>query len=512
MIAWIFAIVPFGLGSWALYHYSQAASLTGYETTLIGVNLTLAVFAVNFAFLGYQSSSFRSLRRGIALNVVFGSLFVILIATVPLAALVFVRARAPRISLSLIPIVAYCSIALLAVAQHEADPIVLLKRFCSRRKVRRFFRKFSKDAYSRHLSIKRQELSKPGDMPMHEFEWHISPDSTLADPFSTLFGVALASVKSSNLFVFERAVQLGLEHIDSAARFAPPVPGSDTYKVRGFVQRHVDNCISRVVSEVIENDRSGAFVRKALDVLSLYVINKAAIALQTSDQAFLALSLMTELGKHSLKLGQYQSALIPVIVARQVTQKGLDNPLPSAEDDAKADLTFFNHALSQLPNTIRRMGSYAVTQKDSNYVYRCLDAFGWLGCSAVKTNHILVGRTCLRSIAQLGRECRAHELECFWDRCALQPSDHAKERIDWMATWVHRLNENARDPWLRSIGEALSRLQGKNTSLSISEKDGKPIINYHVSSEPHTLTYMSDGISRTIDYSNSQELKDFELY
>ena len=362
MLALILAIIPFVTVSGVLLHFSQGLDLSSYETTLIGVNFTLAIFAVNFAFLGYQSSTFRELRKGIAVNVITASLFVILIAALPLALLVFNKPHVSRVSLALIPIVAYCGVGLLALAQHETDPIVLLKRFCSERKTYRFFYRFTKDAYVRYLSIKDLELSKPGEMPSHEFEWHIPPDGSLTDPLDILFSVTVTAVRSSNLYVFERGIYLALKRVDNAATFTPPIPEGDRYKIKAVVQRQADNLVSRIVSEIIENDRSGTFTRKALDVLSLHILNKAAISQQTSDTAWLALSLMTKLGEHSLKCGQYQDALIPLIVARQITQKGLHGPLgPIESGDKKTDLVLFDHSLSDIPNVIRRLGSFAVT-------------------------------------------------------------------------------------------------------------------------------------------------------
>ena len=55
---------------------------------------------MNFAFLGYQSSTFRELRKGIAVNVITASLFVILIAALPLALLIFNKPHVSRVFFS----------------------------------------------------------------------------------------------------------------------------------------------------------------------------------------------------------------------------------------------------------------------------------------------------------------------------------------------------------------------------------------------------------------------------
>jgi hypothetical protein len=101
-----------------------------------------------------------------------------------------------------------------------------------------------------------------------------------------------------------------------------------------------------------------------------------------------------------------------------------------------------------LPNVIKTLGQEAIIIRNSDFLYRCLDALGWLGCSAVKNNSRDVGLACLQGLIQLGRESRAANLECFWSNCSLLPFDHAYERIDWMLTWVISITQDKRESWL----------------------------------------------------------------
>ena len=513
VVGWLIGALAFLGASFALFRFSEGMSLGSLNTTLIGVNVSLAVFAINFSFLGYQTSQFKHLRRTIPLRMVLGSLAVILLATSPLVLLLFAVPYVPRIALGLIPLVAYSSVFLLGLAQRETNPLVLLERLCSGNRAKKFLQRFAEESDVRLASLKEIDLSKPADMPPHEWEWHIPPDLELKDPFNDLFSVARVAVKNSDLVVFERAMQIALERVDAVEAFQPRRTRSEPYKITRVVTRHVNNTISRVVAEVVENDKSGAFLSKALDILSLYMVSLASASHQTSDKAFFALSLMETLGKKCLESGQYESAIIPVVIARQLVQKGMLSPPDfGSGENAQTHSFVFKHGLSLIPDVIKDMGRVGVTVKDSNYVYRCLDALGWLGCSAIKANRIDVVRTCLRGIAQLGRESRAAELQCFWDRCALQPADHARERIEWIISWLDKVKDVEREACIRSLEEALSRLQGTKTDLAIVESDGKLKITINDSDKPYVVRYSRERVTRQVDYSDPKELKDLVLY
>jgi len=223
---------------------------------------------------------------------------------------------------------------------------------------------------------------------------------------------------------------------------------------------------------------------------------------------------MSSIAIHALEGGNRSLILAPIVVARQITQKGVDEP-PTTDKpigEKPIEELMFRHQLPQLTNVIKTIGHKAIEQKDTDILYRCLDAFGWLGCSAIKTDNQEVGKVCLRALCQLGRESRAAKLECFYSKCALEPWQHAEQRIGWILTWLPKLAEEVQKNWMRSIVEAYSRLHGFDVTIKIEQRNDKPFFGIEISKTPHTCGYSDLDGNRTVDYSGVNFLKDLELY
>jgi hypothetical protein len=209
---------------------------------------------------------------------------------------------------------------------------------------------------------------------------------------------------------------------------------------------------------------------------------------------------MGNLAGYSLTRGNRDAAMVPVVISRELAQRGLSKP------DAN-DMLFFSR-LCVYVDVLKDLGIQSVAEKNSDFLYRCLDAVTWFGCSTIKADNVELGKSCIQAIVQMGRYARRDQLECFWDSCGITPWDHAKERLTWMMTWVLTLAESDRERWIELFSEAFSRLAGftvevelKGNSYTIKE-----------SSTPHTQTFLVNQISRTIDYSNVALVKEFTLY
>jgi hypothetical protein len=135
-----------------------------------------------------------------------------------------------------------------------------------------------------------------------------------------------------------------------------------------------------------------------------------------------------------------------------------------------------------------------------------------LGCSAIKNNHRNVGIECLQSLVQLGREARAAKMRCFWTRCALEPVDHAEQRIWWMLSWVHRLEETDQNHWIATFEVAYSRLLGNQRTIKIKTENDKGIFVFEDSENPYIESFSEERFRRKIDYSNFEDLKEFRIY
>ena len=209
-----------------------------------------------------------------------------------------------------------------------------------------------------------------------------------------------------------------------------------------------------------------------------------------------------------LDIGDAETALTPIIAARQWATRGLEiNTQEHMIEDFLLDGVF-----SSCATTIQRLGEKAVNKRDSEYLYRCMDAIGWLGCAAARKSNQTVGNICANALVQLGRISRAEKLPCFWTRCALLPADHAFERLEWILSWTVTLDQDARERWGTSLSEALSRLRGYKTTVQYVEQNGAWKYSLDSADKPHTYTVIDNGMPRVIDYSMFDELKEFNLY
>jgi hypothetical protein len=364
--------------------------------------------------------------------------------------------------------------------------------------VNKFAERFIIDADHRLMELKGFALTAPKDQPRHEWSWHIPPDAKSDDPFNVAVGISLTAIRVGDVATFQQALQTALSC-------------GDQINIERALTTHVSGALFSICKGTVASDSSGMFSQKFLDVTALYLSQKAAEGLQTSVLSSMILSQMVMVAESCLKEDRFDLALVPVVVIRQVVQKGLDGPLPAQTDDKTSDPLFLDK-LSQITYMTMQLAQTAIRLKNSDFLYRCLDSFGYLGCSAVKHNNLPVGRTCLRALAQLGREARANSMECFWDRCALTPTDHAQERIEWMISWLPSAPENCREMWIRSMQEAYSRIIGRETTLTVSFEDSKPTFNLALSEKSFQLNYAYERIGRVLDYSDFTVLKDLELY
>jgi hypothetical protein len=216
---------------------------------------------------------------------------------------------------------------------------------------------------------------------------------------------------------------------------------------------------------------------------------------------------MTGAAKPLINLGLERQAIDTVVVARRIALRGSKTKPREPLTDAQHRYTLAGHA-----RIMQELGEAAIANRNVHLLYRCLDGLGFLGCSAAKVNNPELGTACLLGLVQLGRIARKDDLPCFWDRCALTPEDHAEERIEWILTWIPRLDEKGRERWGRSIGEALSRLRGLETSVLCTETEGnwQPKVTY--SEDPHIYRVNDHGRWRLYDFSDKNAVRELVIY
>ncbi len=512
MIRWLFmSATLLGLAA-TLAMRGKGADFGGFEPALITVNIAVAVLAINFSFAAYQSSEYRLFQRGLSSNLLFFCLCVLVGALSPVIALVFYRSLVGVVGITALPVTAFLSVGLVAIAKYEATPNALIKSLISKRKWHRAFRAYSCSVEANKIKWKQHEFAKLGDMPTHEYSWAPLPPVHQNDPFGMLGAIGRTAAKAGDAVSLVRVTQALLDALDTCyaehyskrkkKRFS--TAAADTLKAQ----------LRRLSIAAEEADSTGDISGRFLDACAEYLGTKAGDERPLVDTCFFVMVVMLESGERWLAKGNAEIAKTPLIIIRLFCQKGVDQWEKQNEKNYAAyiDSVFCPHNVARLALIMKRLGSSAIEVKETDYLYRVFDAFGWLGCSALKAGNRETVAACVRSLTQLGREARVKGLECHWDRCAVKPEDHARERIEWILSWVVKQRKESQSCWLGLCSQGLSRLAGQTVKITMAERDGNIGLEREVISEAYKESFGSAAGFRELDYSDFSMLKDFELH
>jgi hypothetical protein len=276
----------------------------------------------------------------------------------------------------------------------------------------------------------------------------------------------------------------------------------------------VESQVERIAVVSEDVDSTGNLSIRFLETCANYVTGKTKEHLPLASSWMFVVDTIVASGQRWLARKKPLPAKPALILLSQLCRKGMESygAIEHDKSDEYKESLFYPHTLGRLVARLKPLGSTAVEAGENDYLYRIFDALGWLGCSAAKSNNLEVAGECIQALAQLGREARAQGLECHWESCAVQPADHAGERIVWIATWIHKLSEKDRSSWLELCSQGLSRLTGQTRNITLKRKDDRWELQFNPSDSPHKERFSSDAGSRELDYSNFKMLKDFKLH
>ena len=477
-----------------------------FEPSLLMVTVTFAVFAVNFSFLEYQLSPYRALFRGIAWPHVLSAIAVLSLAIIPIGA-ALLGFWPGRVSAFLLPIVALSSVVLILVARSCSDPATRIRAALSRKHFGRFLVQLATAASEELEHVDKLNLSSPDNMPSHEWDQRIPPRISFFDPFDSMLALASAATTNGDGQVYDMAVDAILKLVASTSNEKEMVLADGEkadYKVRSVVVSHAHDRLAQLARMTLEADKTDRYSRSLGDILGSFLRVEAAHARQTDEFSRIVLSVLAFLAIETLKRGWKTSALRTLVIARECANKGLDSP-------SKDESRMFFFELVRFPLVAQSLADCAMDKRDTEFLYRCMEMLGYIGCAAVKANQHDLGAQCAQSLVQIARKCRFLKLECFWTMCGMLPWQHARERIDWMLSWVPRVPEDQRKWWMESLSEAYSRMSGSTIAITLTWEDNKPTFSRRDTKTPHRITY-SDTDTVTYDYSDESMLRDLQLY
>lgn len=493
--------------------YHDPKNLDAFRSSFLTMSLTIATFYVSFAIGSLNSSAYRTFYRAFPNNFLVACILFLLLAFVPLGVLVIMPIYFVKTSLIALPLLVGTGVCLLEIARYETDALTLLERMCSKRTIKNYLESLIPQIDAKIEETKALELSSPRDRPQHELAWYLPVPIKKDEPLSFLSTLGLLTIQRGDLPVLARVVARALEVCDLSDHLEVSSANRNDYAIKSYLKGRAFEVLERMVAALQREKGNVNLDRIVLDRLTDVVIAKTKAHKQTQDSTLALLCIMQTLGEHAYECGSQHEIRIPIIVSRQIVQKGLDNPPTVLKGQQVSErIEHFSFYLPHLTSPIMSIGNYAIKKRDSALLYLCFEAFGFLGCSSVKHEQIETTTTCLRALSQLGREAKAANLECHWDQCAVKPEDHAAERIDRIASWLFKIPTERRNHWTDLVNAAYSRLSGRKTTITITDNNGRPSVRKITSQVEHIESYNLHAGCRSVNYSDFSFLKDLELH
>ncbi len=388
---------------------------------LISLDLAIAIFAVNFSFLAFQLSPYRSLVKGVSGRHLTASLAVILVALAPLLGFVWGERVAARTAITLTPILAYGGFLLVALALREAEPMALLARRLSRRNLKRFLARFAASVREQLRQRGDDDQPRPEEKvppPTHEIFFHAPPPPQLDDPVEFLVHAATVAIGNSDTHsyavVLERALGIAVE----LEEHTEPDDDVRGYKVKAALDGHALGALQRIGRAAADKAAPTEFAARFVTTCAEFVERRTTERRQAEELSLRVLHLAANIGGELVLRASTEVVIGFLIASRHAAERGIV--------EVNDDLAEF--ALAAYPSAIQHLGEEAIKAHDPEFLYHCLDALCWTGCAAVRRDGSEVGRTSMQTLVQLGREARAANLECFWTRCTLTPTSAQRFR------------------------------------------------------------------------------------
>jgi hypothetical protein len=506
LLATISLVVLLGSVAFLFLKIARSHDVARFEPSLLTMTVTFAVFAVNFSFLEYQFSPYRALFRGIEWSHVISAVVVLGLALAPIGSTLLERSPA-KVTAFILPLVAFSSIILALIARRCADPLRRADVLVSEKRFMEFRKRIGAAAF---LEIQRSEdlnLASVHVTPMHEWNYKMPPVIDFFDPFESILALASAAAANGDAQVVDKAVVAMVRLVALSFDKAPLDLGNQIkadYRVFALIQEHARDRLYQTIRILLEIDKTLRFAKALGSILARQIREEAAAERVNSDFSRALMNCLSYFGEETYKKGSNGIAMRTLIVARECAEKGISMTPPDGD-------ILFNDGLTLYSAIMHQLAEAALVKNDSEFLHRCMETLGFLGCSAVKANKSELGVACVQALVQISRKSRHLKLECFWTRCGMLPWQHARERIQWMLSWVARIPAEQQAFWIRVFSEAYSRIEGHTRSVVLTMEDDEPFFRIHQSNEPHTVTYM-DEATVTYDYSDESMLRELQLY
>lgn len=500
-----------GLASGALvWYFADPAQLANFQVLLVGAPITITFFAINFALATFQNSGFKVLYSSISPRLTLGAFVCFLVGILPIISLSIEPSLGGKIGLAMIPVAFVSSFVLHAVARSDTNPIRLIRRATRRGKWRRFMKAYFTEAKRLEGDPGCKQLVHAQDKPVHEIDWKLTPQIDRPNPGDVVSGIGELALKSRDETSFLAAIQTLIESEELIVSAKPE--GVSYFEISDF---YLDPL--RKLFLGAQQEPSEKLTETAIDLVSGHILRLIKERAPNYRSIVGPLIPIYRASLHWMEQDRAGPAKKALILFRQLWQYGLNRAVAELEEDegktdADIESFFFSHNLNQMAHYIEGLGSKAIQQKDSGFLHLVHEGLGFQGCSAVKHNAVSTGEECIRILAQLGREARAAKLECHWEKCAALPHDHAIERINWIWSWISKIEDaKTADRWVDRCLAGISRIEGKKFEVIDRGIGKEPRWELKRTDEAYTESFSGLDGSRLLDYSDPEMLKSFTL-
>jgi hypothetical protein len=480
-----------------------AKSLRGDGLT---ASISIAIFSVSFAFLGYQLSPYRHLASRAPFRLLLASACALLLAISPLLG-IGSASTTGRFAFASIPLGAFAGLVLILLAQREGSADRLLAAAAPARLAGFQLRFLHEAAVQIRELDELDELVRHGPggavpPPMHEIFTPASRPPQRDDPVALCVSLARTARDRGDGYAFALALTRVLD-IASAWETCdlPSLPDVEEYQLCRVLTEHAKEGLQRIGSSSTVGE-SKEFASRFVEACCLHVRSAdgrgevdSHLTAEIASAAGAVCSRLARAGERG------SEAELLLTACRQLSELALRGRPEMMEE----------HRLAAYVSIVDSLAGDGIATSDSELVYRCSETIGWMGCAAVRYGACENGRRSAQALVQIGRSARASDLDCFWDRCSRTPFDHAMEHLGWMISWVPASGEKGLS-MTGFLEHAYSRLIGHPVTLEVDQSAAKATITVKADESKAWVEHVNDhGVLVKYDYSDHSELRQHVL-
>jgi hypothetical protein len=493
----IFLLILFILTKLDIFINFRNGDIQNFIYELVSLNITISTFAIGFSLFQYQFSPFGKFLNSIPIRLTLLHISLLVIALCPLFFLFTESKVIANVSLLSISIICASLFYLSTEAKREILPQTILQKQIDSVKLNHFIEEYIDQIKGSVIPIKDMDEEFFKDMPPHEWDYVLLPNLAFKSPLNTLISLLVTSIEQKDITLFEEIIEKVLiieEYIDE---YISSKNLDDDF--RSEIINAINNYLKNIFLEIVN-------IINSIDDSYLYseiFVNNICSYLNNEDKNDIRYKLKLSKGALLVAKKQFDKKIpdtsrMLITAIRQLVFKNLKKEYLHNEE----------YVLSSLVEHIKEIGTYAISQKETDFLYKSMESLCWLGCSAVKFNNIIVGKECLRSLVHLGRVAKKEDLECFWDHCDKTPHEHAIEYLYWITSWINNLDNKSFNLWSNQCIMALGRLTGNKYTISLKNKKIEITETNEAYEETRMTLEANSFMSRTYNYADKNLIKD----